>query len=70
LPETILLIHIRNTHAQGKRRIGSHLSMVDPRMEIAFFTSSTFSAENLNTGETEACRGNKSFSRVSFLSCT
>jgi len=37
---------------------------------MAFFTSSTFSAENLNTGETEACLGNCSFSRVSFLVCT
>jgi len=30
---------------------------MDPRVEMALFTSSTFPAENLNTGETEACLG-------------
>jgi len=44
--------------------------VMDPRVEMAFFTSSTFPAENLNTGETEACFGNCSFPRVSFLACT
>jgi len=36
-------------------------------VEMTFFTSSTFPAENLNTGETEVCLGNSSFSSVSFL---
>jgi len=43
---------------------------MDPRVEMVFFTLFTFPAENLNTGETEACLGNCSFSRVSFLACT
>jgi len=55
---------------EKKERIGSHWLTMDPRVEMAFFTSSTFPAENLNTGETEACWGNCSFSRVSFLVCT
>jgi len=60
------------THQKRKKkeRIGSHWLTTDPRVEMAFFTSSTFTAENLNTGETEACLGNCSFSRVSFLVCT
>ena len=44
---------------------------MDPRAEMAFFTSSTFSAENMKTGETEeAWVGHCSFSRVLFLACT
>ena len=53
-----------------KERTGSHWLTMDPRVEMAFFTSSTFPAENSNTGETEACLGNWSFSRVWFLVCT
>jgi len=69
----------RGTHKQRetererrkrKKRTGSHLSRMDPRVEMAFFTLSTFPAENLNTGETDDCLGNSIFSRVSFLSCT
>jgi len=52
----------------GESRVGHWV--MDPRVEMAFFTSSTFPAENLNTGETEACFGNWSFSRASFLVCT
>jgi len=55
---------------EKKERIGSHWLTMDPMVEMAFFTSSTFTVENLNTGETEACLGNWSFSRVSFLVCT
>ena len=49
---------------------GFHWLTMDPRVEMAFFTGSTSPAENMNTGETEACLGNWSFSRVSFLACT
>jgi len=56
--------------ARERERKGSHWLAMDPRVEMAFFTSSTFPAEKLNTGETEACLGNWSFSRVSFLVCT
>jgi len=51
---------------------GARVSLGDngSQVEMTFFTSSTFPAENLNTGETEACLGNCSFSRVSFLVCT
>jgi len=52
----------------GKERdVASHWLTMDPRVEMAFFTSSTFPAENLNTGETEDFLGNSSFSSVSFL---
>ena len=44
-----------------------HRVSIDPRVEMAFFTSSTFPAENLNTGETETCWANWRFSRISFL---
>jgi len=44
--------------------------MTDPKVEMAFFTSPTLTGENLNTGAIEACLGNWSFSRVSFLVCT
>ena len=37
---------------------GSHSVTMDPKVETAFFTSSTLPAENLNTGETEDCLGN------------
>jgi len=48
-----------------------HLSTMDPRVEMAFFTSSTFPAENMKTGETEeAWVGHCSFSRVLFLAPT
>jgi len=47
-----------------------HWFTMDPRVEIAFFTSSTLPGENLNAGETEACLGNWRFSKVSFLACT
>jgi len=60
----------REREQKGRNRIGSHLSRMDPRVEMAFFTSSTFPAENLNTGETDDCLGNFIFSRVSFLPCT
>ena len=53
-----------------EERTGSHWFTMDPRVEIAFFTSSTFPAENLNTGETEVWVGNWPFSRASFLSYT
>jgi len=43
---------------KGKRGIRSHWFTTDPRVEMAFFTSSTFTAENLNKVETEACLGN------------
>jgi len=46
---------------------GAHWVTIDPRVEMVFFTSSTFPVENLNTGEMEACLGNCSFSRASFL---
>jgi len=55
---------------EREERTGSYWVMIDPRVEMAFFTSSTLPAENLNTGETEACLGNWSVSRVSFLACT
>ena len=63
-------IQQRESHQEKEERIGSHWLTIDPRVEIAIFTSFTFPAENLNTGETKACLGNWSFSRVSFLSCT
>ena len=46
------------TPKEREERTGSHWLTMDPRAEMAFFTSSTFPAENLNTGETEACLGN------------
>ena len=55
---------------ERKERPGPHWLTMDPTVEMAFFTSSTLSAENLNTGEIEVCVGNWSFSRLSFLSCT
>ena len=42
-----------------------HWSTMDPRVEMAFFTSSTFPVENLKTGEMDAFVGNWIFSRVS-----
>jgi len=54
-----------------EERTGSHLPLMDPKVEMAFFTSSTLPAENLKTGETkEPLVGHGSFSRVSFLACT
>jgi len=60
----------RHQKRYKKEKKGSHWSMMDPRVEMALFTASTFPAENSNTGETEACLENCSFSRVSFLVCT
>ena len=31
----------------------NHLSTMDPRVEMAFFTASTLPAENLNVGDTD-----------------
>ena len=60
--------HSFYTEQQGKERdVASHWLTMDPRVEMAFFTSSTFPAENLNTGETEDFLVNSSFSSVSFL---
>ena len=50
--------------------VGVYWVTMDPRVQMAFLISSTLAAENLNTGETDACCGNWSFSRVSFLACT
>ena len=60
----------RGNNAGKRERKRSHWLTMDPRVEMAFFTSFTFPAENLNTGETEVCLANCSFSRVRFLSCT
>ena len=61
---------LQREQRERKEKIGSHWLTTDPRVEIAFFTSSTFPAENLNAGVTETCLGNSIFSRVSFLVCT
>ena len=45
-----------NTLEQRKRR--NYWVTMDPRVKMAFFISSTSAAENLNTGETDACSGN------------
>jgi len=58
------------SHKVQKQLVGIAHWVMDPRVEMAFFTSSTLPAENLNTGETEACLGNWSFSRVLFLAWT
>jgi len=53
----------RKTPTKG----GNHWVTMDPRVEMTFLASSTLPGENLNTGEIEACWGNWSFSKVSFL---